>query len=234
MIDLLAGLNERQQQAVTAGDGAVLVLAGPGSGKTRVLTHRIAHLLYNQHISPENIMSVTFTNKAAGEMKERLNKLLGGRVGGLQIGTFHSICARLLRREGDHTRYGHDFTIYDGDDQLTVIRQAVREASIDTKKFSPDRLRYAISSAKNDLITPADYTPLDYFGEMVGRVYPRYQAALQDNNAMDFDDLLMQMVLLLRNNVEVRQKYERRVVHLLVDEFQDTNTAQYALVGLLG
>jgi DNA helicase-2/ATP-dependent DNA helicase PcrA len=234
MIDLLAGLNERQQQAVTAGDGAVLVLAGPGSGKTRVLTHRIAHLLYNQHISPENIMSVTFTNKAAGEMKERLNKLLGGRVGGLQIGTFHSICARLLRREGDHTTYGHDFNIFDTDDQMTVIRQAVREASIDTKKFSPDRLRYAISSAKNDLITPADYTPLDYFGEMVGRVYPRYQAALQANNAMDFDDLLMQMVLLLRNNMEVRQKYERRVVHLLVDEFQDTNTAQYALVGLLG
>ncbi|MDX2076556.1 MAG: UvrD-helicase domain-containing protein [bacterium] len=234
MIDLLTGLNERQQQAVTVGDGAVLVLAGPGSGKTRVLTHRIAHLLYNQHISPENIMSVTFTNKAAGEMKERLNKLLGGRVGGLQIGTFHSICARLLRREGDHTRYGHDFNIFDTDDQMTVIRQAVREASIDTKKFSPDRLRYAISAAKNDLITPADYTPLDYFGEMVGRVYPRYQSALQDNNAMDFDDLLMQMVLLLRNNVEVRQKYERRVVHLLVDEFQDTNTAQYALVGLLG
>lgn len=109
-------------------------------------------------------MSVTFTNKVS-EMKERLNKLLGGRVGGLQIGTFHSICARLLRREGDHTIYGHDFNIFDTDDQLTVIRQAVREASRDTKKFSPDRLRYAISAAKNDLITPADYTPLDYFGE---------------------------------------------------------------------
>jgi len=234
MLDLLTGLNDKQAQAVTAGDGAVLVLAGPGSGKTRVLTHRIAHLIYQQHISPENIMAVTFTNKAAGEMKERLNKLLGGRVGGLQIGTFHAICARLLRREGNHTRYGHDFTIYDGDDQLTALRQAVRETNVDSKKFPPERLRYAISTAKNNLITPAEFAPLDYFGEMVGRVYPRYQSVLQDNNAMDFDDLLMQMVLLLRNNTEVRQKYERRVAYLLIDEFQDTNTAQYALVGLLG
>lgn len=234
MIDLLAGLNDKQQQAVTIGDGAVLVLAGPGSGKTRVLTHRIAHLIYHQHISPENIMAVTFTNKAAGEMKERLNTLLGGRVGGLQIGTFHATCARLLRREGNNTRYGHDFTIFDTDDQMTALRQAARETNIDTKKFPPERLRYAISAAKNDLITPNEFIPLDYFGEMVGRVYPRYQSVLQDNNAMDFDDLLMQMVLLLRNNTDVRQKYEQRVMYLLVDEFQDTNTAQYALVGLLG
>lgn len=233
-MDLVSGLNDKQQQAVTIGDGAVLVLAGPGSGKTRVLTHRIAHLIYHNHVSPETIMAVTFTNKAAGEMKERIINLLGGRVGGLQIGTFHSICARLLRKEGDNTRYGHDFNIFDSDDQLTVMRQAIRELAVDSKKFSPERLRYAISTAKNNLITPDEFTPLDYFGETVGRVYPRYQSILYENNAMDFDDLLMQMVILLRNNSQVRQKYENRIQYLLIDEFQDTNAAQYALVQLLG
>lgn len=233
-MDLLAGLNEKQQQAVMVGDGAVLVLAGPGSGKTRVLTHRIAYLIDENRVSPETIMAVTFTNKAAGEMKERIITLLGGRVGGLQIGTFHAICARILRKEGDHTRYGHDFNIFDSDDQLTVIRQAVRELAVDNKRYPPERLRYAISTAKNNLITPDEFTPLDYFGETVGRVYPRYQSILHENNAMDFDDLLLQMVILLRSNAQVRQKYQRRVEYLLIDEFQDTNAAQYALMQLLG
>lgn len=233
-MDLLAGLNDKQQQAVTAVEGAVLVLAGPGSGKTRVLTHRVAYLIHNYHISPERIMAVTFTNKAAGEMKDRIMHLLGGRVGGLQVGTFHAMCARMLRREGDHTRYGHDFNIFDTDDQSTIIRQVLRELNVGDKKYSPESIRYAISSAKNNLITPDEFTPSDYFTEIVSRVYPRYQSVLHENNAMDFDDLLLQAVLLLRGNLQVRQKYQRRIEYLLIDEFQDTNAAQYALMQLLG
>lgn len=230
---LLDGLNERQREAITAGLGPVLVLAGPGSGKTRVLTHRIAYLIGEMRVPPEAIMAVTFTNKAAGEMRARVETLLGGRMRGLQIGTFHAICARMLRKEGERTPYGPDYVIYDTDDQVAVVTQALAELGIDTKKWSPRRVLGAISTAKNELILPSDYKSLDYFTEVVARAYPRYQAILLDSNAMDFDDLLMQMVVLLRESAAVLEKYQRRMEYLLVDEFQDTNTAQYVLVQML-
>jgi len=232
--DLLELLNERQRQAVTAGDGPTLVLAGPGSGKTRVLVYRIAYLISEMGIPAHHIMAVTFTNKAAAEMRQRVESLLSGRLDGLQIGTFHAICARLLRIEAEHTPYGRDYTIYDTDDQVKLVENLLKSQNMDTKKFKPFGILNAISAAKNELIEPNDYRSRDYFGEAVSRIYPMYQRRLQDSNAMDFDDLLMQTVLLFRNHADVREKYQRRFEHVLIDEFQDTNQAQYQLVQLLG
>lgn len=234
--DLLSGLNPAQRDAVSAGTGAVLVLAGPGSGKTRVLTHRIAYLIGEMGIPPRGIMAVTFTNKAAAEMRSRAESLLDGHIDGLQIGTFHSICARILRIEADHlpSGYGRDYVIYDSDDQTALMKTVVAEMRIDPKKFSPGRILNGISGAKNELITPAEYASSDYFTEIVKRAYPIYQERLRNNNALDFDDLLMMTVTMLRDDEIVRQKYQRRSEHVLIDEFQDTNTAQYKLIRLLG
>jgi len=231
---LIAGLNERQRAAVTAGPGPILVLAGPGSGKTRVLTRRIAYLTQAMNVRPYHIMAVTFTNKAAGEMRQRLKDLIGEQVRGLQIGTFHATCARILRMEHHATPYEQDFVIYDTDDQLSAVAQAMQELSVDTRKFNPRAVLNAISGAKNELILPAQYVAGDYFGEIVSRVYPRYQMILVNSNALDFDDLLMQMVVALRDNDVLRDKYQHKFQWVLVDEFQDTNTAQYQLVRLLG
>lgn len=231
---LLDGLNPQQHQAVTAGDGPVLVLAGPGSGKTGVLTRRVAYLIDRMRVAPYNIMAVTFTNKAAGEMRSRISGYIDERVRGLQIGTFHATCARILRIEHESIPYNQDYTIYDSDDQLSAVKQAMGELNIDTKKFTPRRVLNAISSAKNEVILPQNFVAQDYFSEIVARVYPRYQTILSDSNAMDFDDLLLQMVLLLRNNEAVREKYQERYHYVLVDEFQDTNTVQYQLVQLFG
>jgi DNA helicase-2/ATP-dependent DNA helicase PcrA len=236
MADLLAGLNPQQREAVTTIEGPVLVLAGPGSGKTRVLTHRIAHLAKDHRVYPDRILAVTFTNKAAAEMRERSERLMGGKLDGLQIGTFHAICARLLRREADNTPYARDYVIYDTDDQNSVMRGILTELNADIKKFTPGRVLNAISSAKNELIDADAYANLptkDYFGELVRRAYPLYQRALVNNNAMDFDDLLMQTVVLLQTHEGTRDKYQRRFEYVLVDEFQDTNQAQYTLVRLL-
>lgn len=231
---LLDGLNPQQREAVTAGPGPVIIYAGPGSGKTRVLTHRIAYLVKEVGVYPGAIMAVTFTNKAASEMRARAENLLDNRLKGLQIGTFHAICARILRREAEHTPYRADYLIYDTDDQISVITQAMNELNIDTKKYSPRRVLGAISNAKNELITPREFKAPDYFHELVARAYPVYQDILIANNAMDFDDLLMQTVLLLRENEEVAEKYGRFYEHILVDEFQDTNMAQYKLVQMFG
>ena len=232
--DLLEGLNPQQREAVTAGPGPVIIYAGPGSGKTRVLTHRVAYLVQEMGVYPGAIMAVTFTNKAAAEMRQRAEALLGGRLKGIQIGTFHAICARILRREAEHTPYRTDYLIYDTDDQLSVINQAMAELNLDTKRYNPRRVLGAISNAKNELVTPAQFKAPDYFHEIVARVYPLYQEILVANNAMDFDDLLMQTVLLLRDNETVAEKYGRFYEHILVDEFQDTNMAQYQLVKLFG
>jgi DNA helicase-2/ATP-dependent DNA helicase PcrA len=234
--DLLDVLNPQQREAVTAVEGPVLVLAGPGSGKTRVLTHRIAFLIREVGVYPKHIVSVTFTNKAAGEMRTRVEGLLGGRLDGLQIGTFHSICARLLRIEaGTGTLpYGSDYAIYDTDDQLSVMKSVLADLNVDTKKFNPGRVLNAISAAKNELIQPHEFQSTDYFGEIVRRAYPLYQRKLENNNAMDFDDLLVQTVYLMRENEAVRLKYQMRYEYILVDEFQDTNQAQYELVQILG
>jgi DNA helicase-2/ATP-dependent DNA helicase PcrA len=233
--DLLHSLNDQQRQAVTVGIGPTLVLAGPGSGKTGVLTRRIAYLIREMGVHPWHIMAVTFTNKAAAEMRQRVQELVRDeRLQGFQIGTFHSVCARILRVEADYTPYRKDFLIYDTDDQLAVIGRAMEELNLDPKRASPRAVLNAISSAKNELILPRDYRSVDLFTEIVARVYPRYQRLLEQSNAMDFDDLLMQMVLALRRSDVLREKYQERFKHVLVDEFQDTNSAQYQLVKLFG
>ncbi len=230
-MDLLDRLNPAQRAAVSAPPGAILVVAGPGSGKTRVLTHLIAYLIREMHVSSWQIMAVTFTNKAAREMEHRIEQLLQGRPQGLNMGTFHAICARFLRREVDNLdNYQRDFVIFDTADQLQVVKQALAELNIDDKKNPPGKVLNGISSAKNDLITPAEYQATNYAGEVVRRVYERYQLTLQVNNAMDFDDLLMNVVLLFDAKPDVLARYQERYAHILVDEFQDTNTTQYRLL----
>jgi DNA helicase-2/ATP-dependent DNA helicase PcrA len=228
---ILDTLNQQQRMAVEAGDGPVLVLAGPGSGKTRVLTHRVAYLIQELGVSPWHILAVTFTNKAAREMRHRVEDLLGGRPGGLTMGTFHATCVRLLRRERELlTGYGGDFVIFDTDDQRQVAKQSIRDLGLDDKKFTPNRMLSGISAAKNELITPELYAAADYISEIIRRVYHRYQEILVANNAMDFDDLLMNTVLLFDEQPDALQRYQQKYRHVLVDEFQDTNTAQYALL----
>ena len=234
MIDLFDGLNKAQYAAVSASPGPVLVLAGPGSGKTRVLTHRIAYLIRELHVRPWQIMAVTFTNKAAREMRQRVDELLGEQAEGLAMGTFHATCARILRRETENlTHYARDFVIFDTADQLQVIKQALKDLNLDDKKFPANKMLNAISNAKNELITPEMYAATNYIAEVTRRVYEQYQDLLRANNAMDFDDLLMNTVLLLDERPDILQKYQGRYEHILVDEFQDTNTTQYALLRML-
>jgi len=229
-LDLLTGLNLQQQQAVIAGLGPVLILAGPGSGKTRVLTHRIAYLISHMGVSPYHIVAVTFTNKAARVMENRVADLLGDASRGVTLGTFHAICARILRREADGLPFNANFVIYDADDQLKLVRQAVNDLDLDPKQHQPARIHAAISNAKNELLLP-DQVPINnYRDEAMRRVYQRYQSLLLDNNGLDFDDLLLYTVFLLDNHPSIREKYARRYEHVLVDEFQDTNLAQYTLL----
>ncbi len=233
-LELLAGLNAAQKEAVTVEPGPVLVLAGPGSGKTRVLTNRIAYLIQSLDVPPWQIVAVTFTNKAAREMAQRLESLLGARLRGLTVGTFHATCARILRRETSNLLgYDRDFVIFDRDDQLQVVKQALAELNIDDKKFAPARMLNGISHAKNELVTPQEYAAENYLSEVIKRVYGLYQEMLMNNNAMDFDDLLFNTVLLFRERPDILQKYQQQVQHVLVDEFQDTNTTQYELLRLL-
>lgn len=234
--DILHGLNAAQASAVTAPLAPTLVLAGPGSGKTRVLTRRIAYLLRTENLQAWNILAVTFTNKAAAEMKKRVQTMLAGsdEAHSVRIGTFHAICARLLRSDWEATPYKKDFLIYDTDDQASVVGQAMNDLNISEKQYPPRSVLYAISNAKNELILPSQYQAIDYTGEVIRRVYARYQQLLLANNALDFDDLLLQTAVLLNENDVIRAKYQSRFVTVLVDEFQDTNSAQYALVRLFG
>jgi DNA helicase-2/ATP-dependent DNA helicase PcrA len=229
-MDIIKNLNPAQQEAVQAIEGPVLVLAGPGSGKTRVLTHRVAYLVRECGVDPYNVMAVTFTNKAAQEMMGRLHHLLGQRLQRLTIGTFHAICCRILRREAQHLSVSSDFVIYDESDQLGLVRQALKELNLDEKMYRPQAILGTISKAKNELIGPESFVPQTYWQEVVGRVYTRYQELLLANNAQDFDDLLMNAVHLFDRHPDVLAQYQRRYLHILVDEFQDTNTAQYVLV----
>ena len=227
---LVEGMNPQQAAAITAGAGPVLVLAGPGSGKTSVLTRRIAYLISERRVPHHRIMAVTFTNKAAGEMRSRIEDLLGHPLRGLQVGTFHATCARFLRMEAESIDYGQNYVIYDRDDQHSLIKQVMKRLNIDSKRHHPRAILARISSAKNEMILPHEFQSQDYFSEVAKQVYGWYQAALQDANAMDFDDLLLNMVLLLRDNEVVREKYQSRFEYVLVDEFQDTNKVQYELV----
>jgi DNA helicase-2/ATP-dependent DNA helicase PcrA len=235
MTDLLAHLNPRQREAVLTTAGPVLVLAGPGSGKTRVLTHRVAYLIRELGVEPWRIMAVTFTNKAADVMRERTEALVGDerRTSGLVLGTFHRLCARFLRIEAVHIGLNPRYVILDAEDQLEVVKQALNDLNLDEKRFPPRALHAAISRAKNELMTPADFPIATYRDEIVARVYERYQQRLQAGSALDFDDLLMQAVLMLRQHEDILAAYRRRFEYILVDEFQDTNTAQYELVRLL-
>jgi DNA helicase-2/ATP-dependent DNA helicase PcrA len=229
-MDFLSDLNIQQQQAVMANLGPVQILAGPGSGKTRVLTQRIAYLIGALGVRPYQILAVTFTNKAAREMASRVRDLIGSDIQGITLGTFHATCARILRREADHLPFNASFVIYDADDQLSIVKLALDDLDLDEKKYRPHSVHNAISNAKNELILPDDYPILTYRDEIIKRVYSKYQELLVINNAVDFDDLLLWTASLLEENPAVREKYARRFEHILVDEFQDTNMAQYVLL----
>ncbi len=231
-MDILADLNPAQKEAVEAIEGPVLILAGPGSGKTRVITHRVAYLVRVCGVNPRSIMAVTFTNKAAREMEERLNRLVSGSVKDLTLGTFHAICARTLRIEGKAIGIDSKFTIYDDDDQISLLKKSLQEIGLDPKQYAPRAILSAISSAKSQMITPDEFLKhgRSYFEEVVQRVYEHYQKLLDESSALDFDDLLLKTVFLFRQNPELLERYQNRYLHIQVDEFQDTNLVQYELV----
>ncbi len=230
-MNFLEQLNAQQERAVTAPEGPILVLAGPGSGKTRVLTSRVAWLVLEQDVAPWRVMAVTFTNKAAREMRERLEELLGpSRARSLTLGTFHATCARILRREAEAAGIPRDYVIFDTDDQRRLIKQALEDLNLDDKQYPPRSLHSAISNAKSELAPPQAYATHSYYGEIVKRVYERYQNLLRASGGLDFDDLLMVTALMFKRNPEVLARYQDQYHHILVDEFQDTNQAQYVLL----
>jgi DNA helicase II / ATP-dependent DNA helicase PcrA len=232
---LLAGLNPPQRQAVEHGEGPLLVLAGAGSGKTRVLTHRIAHLLATGAARPGEILAITFTNKAAAEMRERVGQLVGRSVRAMWVTTFHSACARMLRADAERLGYSKGFTIYDEADSLRMLKRCLAELSVDPKRYPPRAIRSKISGAKNQLIDAAAYAeaPASVFEEVVAEAFPLYEKRMLEANAMDFDDLLVRMVNAMELFEEVRERWRRTFRHVLVDEYQDTNHAQYRLLQLL-
>ena len=229
-------LNDRQQEAVFHTDGPVLILAGAGSGKTRVLTHRVAYLIENKNVNPWNILAITFTNKAAGEMRERVDDIVGFGSESIWVSTFHSTCVRILRRYIERLGFGNNFTIYDTDDSKNIMKDVCKRLEIDTKQYKERALLSAISSAKNDLISPEEYELKamgDYGKQKVASVYKEYQGVLRKNNALDFDDLIGKTVELFRICPDVLDYYQERFRYIMVDEYQDTNTAQFELVRLL-
>ncbi|MFD1021017.1 DNA helicase PcrA [Thalassobacillus hwangdonensis] len=230
--DLLKGLNEQQRQAVAHTDGPLLIMAGAGSGKTRVLTHRIAYLLREKDVSPRSILAITFTNKAAREMKERVERLVGPEAEQILMSTFHSMCVRILRRDIDRIGYDRNFSILDSSDQLSVIKQVLKELNLDPKKWDPRAMLGAISNAKNELQEPDDYANLagSFYEEQIAEVYKGYQKRLRKNQSLDFDDLIMKTLTLFDQLPEVLEYYQRRFQYIHVDEYQDTNHAQYQLV----
>jgi len=238
--DILSGLNEQQKLAVQTIEGPVLILAGAGSGKTKALTHRIAYLICEKKIHPQNILATTFTNKAAEEMKKRIYNLLGSNISNLSsilpwLGTFHSICVKILRREIENLGYRSSFTIYDEDDSLAAIKQAMTDLGIDKKQYNPKAIKNFISGAKNELLNPQSYAKYaqSHFGEVVLRVYEQYQKELKNANALDFDDLIMRTVELFQKFPETLARWQELFRYILIDEYQDTNRAQYRLVQLL-
>jgi len=230
-MDFLAGLNPAQREAVEAIEGPVLIIAGPGSGKTRVIAHRAAYLINVCGVSPHRVLAVTFTNKAAREMRERIHQLVGRQVEGMTLGTFHAICVRILRAEAQHIGLDRSFVIYDDSDQLSLLKRSIEQIGLDPKQYAPRAVGSAISSAKARLLAPHDYkeTVGSYFEEVVARVYERHQALLAESNALDFDDLIMRTVHLFRDHPDVLARYQSRYLHVMIDEFQDTNRAQYLL-----
>lgn len=232
---LLAGLNDKQQEAVQTTEGPLLIMAGAGSGKTRVLTHRVAYLIEEKDVKPWHVLAITFTNKAAREMRERVAKLLGESGEDVLVSTFHALCVRVLRRDIDRIGFNRAFTITDTSEQRTLVKRILREQNIDPKKYDPRSLLAAISNAKNDLQTPADYakTANTPFEQITATVYEDYQRELKANQALDFDDLIMLTIELFDKAPDVLEGYQRRFEYIHVDEYQDTNNAQYKLVSML-
>ena len=236
MNNMLDKLNERQKEAVLATEGPVLVLAGAGSGKTTVLVNRIAYMISQKHIRPWNILAITFTNKAAREMKDRIERLLGDTAKDMWIGTFHSVCVRILRSCIDLLGYSRDFVIYDTADTKTVMKECLREFDIDEKSFPVRNVLSIISNAKNDLMDAATFENVyksDYRMSIIAKIYYRYQTKLRKNNAVDFDDIILNTVKILSENPDVLSKYQDKFQYILVDEYQDTNNSQYLLINLL-
>lgn len=230
--ELLDGLNKEQQEAVKHTEGALLIMAGAGSGKTRVLTHRIAYLMDEKDVSPRNILAITFTNKAAREMRDRVSRLVGPDAVSMWVSTFHSMCVRILRRDIDRIGYDRNFTILDSTDQLSVVKQVLKNINLDPKQFDPRAMLGQISNAKNQLISDTDFEKEagSYYERQVARVYTGYQNMLRKNQSLDFDDLIMQTTHLFNRVPEVLEYYQRRFQYIHVDEYQDTNHAQYFLV----
>lgn len=231
----IAKLNGPQAEAVQCTEGPLLVLAGAGSGKTRVLTYRIAHLVEDLDVAPWEILAITFTNKAAAEMRERLQGIIGPRCRGMWVSTFHSMCVRMLRADAERLGFSKSFTIYDTDDQKRLYKEIMAELDIDPKRFPVNALMGRISQAKNELIVPGDFEKqaIDPVGKVAARIYTRLQERLRAANAFDFDDLLVYAYLLLKNHPDVLEAYQERFRYIMVDEYQDTNHAQYAITGLL-
>ena len=229
-------LNEPQKDAVFHTEGPLLILAGAGSGKTRVLTHRIAYLIEERGVNPWNILAITFTNKAAGEMRQRVDNLVGFGSESIWVSTFHSMCVRILRRYIDRMGYDNRFTIYDTDDQKTLMKEVCRKTDVDTKRFKERMLLSVISSAKNEMVMPDEFelnAGGDFAQQQIAKVYREYEAQLKSNNALDFDDLLVRAVQLLDTQPDVLENYQKRFRYIMVDEYQDTNTVQFKLVSLL-
>ena len=235
-MDLLEGLNNKQKEAVLQTEGPCLVIAGAGSGKTKVLTHKIAYLIEEKDIKPWNILAITFTNKAANEMKERITKLIGENANNMWIGTFHSICVRILRKYIDRIGFNSDFVIFDTSDQRTLIKQCIKQMNLDDKIFTDRSVLAEISNAKNEMLTPMQYN-LRTNGEIrkqkIAGVYEIYQRKLKENNALDFDDIINSTIQILTENPDVLEYYSEKFKYVLVDEYQDTNKAQFTLITLL-
>ena len=235
-MSIYESLNAPQKEAVFHTEGPLLILAGAGSGKTRVLTHRIAYLIDEMHMNPWNILAITFTNKAAGEMRERVDKIVGMGAESIWVSTFHSMCVRILRRYADRLGYDTNFTIYDPDDQKTMMKDVCKLLQVDTKVYKERSLLSAISSAKDEMITPEEFmiqAEGDYHKKKIAEVYQEYEKQMKANNAMDFDDLLVKTVQLLQTQPDVLEYYQERFRYIMVDEYQDTNTVQFMLVSIL-
>ena len=236
MQNLLEGLNDKQYEAVINTDGPCLVIAGAGSGKTKVLTHKIAYLMEEKDIKPWNILAITFTNKAANEMKERVEALVGDEAKDMWIGTFHSICVKILRRFIDRIGFDHSFVIFDTSDQRTLIKECLKDLQIDDKMFTDRIVQFEISNAKNDMKEPEEYEAMvkgDYRREKIASVYNLYQKRLKENNAIDFDDIINYTIKIFKENDDVLDYYTNKFNYILVDEYQDTNKSQFTLIRLL-
>lgn len=236
MQELIEGLNDKQKEAVLCTDGPCLVIAGAGSGKTKVLTHKIAYLMAEKYVKPWNILAITFTNKAANEMKERVETIVGEVAKDMWIGTFHSICVRILRKTIDRIGFDTSFLIFDTSDQKTLVKECMKTLKIDDKLFTDRSVLAEISNAKNEMLEPAAYRTKyagDFRKEKIGEIYELYQKRLKDNNAIDFDDIINYTIKILTENADVLEYYTDKFRYVLVDEYQDTNKAQFTLVTIL-